>query len=148
MKKLFVLLVVGFLFFGASEVWAQSFWFYANQKELGWDAVTQLEDGRVIPAGDLVQYSVYRCLLPDVGKLNAVKLGSTSDVKYLLTFIEEGRFIVGVAAERVQGGEVVSSSKIAWSDDPNFAFQGRTFGVIYFISPKTTGGLRVPTPTI
>lgn len=51
----------------------------------------------------------------------------------LVTFAAEGFYDIGIKAQRVVGGQVVSESVIAWSNDPSVAQGGNDFGVQYYL---------------
>jgi len=53
----------------------------------------------------------------------------------LVTFAAKGFYDIGIKAQRVVGGQVVSESVIAWSNDPLVAQGGNDFGVQYYLSP-------------
>ena len=60
----------------------------------------------------------------------------------LVTFAAEGFYDIGIKAQRVVSGQVVSESVIAWSNDPLFAQGGNDFGVQYYLSPAGARNMR------
>ena len=140
MKKCFVLLVV-FVFMlpllALSQVWHQ-----ANQKIVGWDAVTTLDDGLPIPAGETIRYQVY-IARKDGSKDNKVNMGNTTEPQFLITFTMEGEWFIGIETERLNSsGELVAKSSVAWSDNPTYCLNGETFGVVYIILPSCISNMR------
>jgi hypothetical protein len=142
MKKL-ILLATLFVFFLAVPAFAQvSNWHIANQATVGWDAVTQLDNGDPLPAGDVVQYVVLLAnALTDPNKTNPAEVGTVTALEYTVTLNVEGRYLVGIRAERIVEGTKVSESIVAWSDDPAYVANGETFGLSYFRPLKAVGGL-------
>lgn len=113
----------------------------ANQYTLVWDAVTELEDGSPLPEGDdLPLYIVYKVKFGE-DKSTKVEITRTINTMQLLTFTEEGKYLVGVEVVRTIDGEEVAKSVISWSDDPAVVLNG-PFGVMYYLSYKTVIGLR------
>lgn len=137
MKKLVLCFVFAFFVFPAQAI----IWSPANQITLGWDAVTTLADGSALPAGSSINYKVFTAKAAD--KSDAVEVGIVAITRAVVTFQIEGRYYLGVQAQRVVGGEVVSVSIIAWSDDAKYTAAGQTFGVQYFLAPAPAGGLRL-----
>ncbi|MBA7495085.1 hypothetical protein ES702_05664 [subsurface metagenome] len=110
-------------------------WVTANQVTLSWQPVTTLEDGAVIPEGDVIIYETFYA--PEIGNKNTdlIKVGETIETQYAITFDLEGWFFVGVRAVRLKAGKPVSFSKISWSDNPDIMKDGLTQGVIFFRQP-------------
>ena len=115
-------------------------WKIANQVTVGWDAVTTLTDGNPIPAGSTIQYQV--CIRTDPTG-NPVPSGNPiTATQALVTFAAEGFYDIGIVAQRVAGGRVVSESMTAWSNDPLFAQGGNDFGIQYYLSPAGIRNMR------
>lgn len=94
-----------------------------DQSTIGWDAVTTLGNGDVIPAGEIVGYEVYlgphpipAGQSPDDASLYMF-LGATTEITYLIAFPVEGVYIAGVRAVRTMDN-VDSYSSISWSTNP------------------------------
>jgi hypothetical protein len=99
--------------------------------------MTTLTDGIPIPAGSSIQYQVYIRTDPTA---NAVPAGNPITVlQSLVAFAAKGFYDIGIEAQRVVGGQVVSESAITWSNDPLVAQGGNDFRVQYYLSP---GGIR------
>lgn len=141
MKKLFLAMVMVLIL--ASPVFSQT-WYPANQKTIGWTAVIQLDDGTPIPADQSVRYQIYIALSTDTTKINKVNIGNSITTQFVITFTTEGKYFIGVEAERLDSGGVVvsKSATIAWSDDPIACSPGPTFGVIFFKALKSVGGIK------
>ena len=115
-------------------------WKVANQVTVAWDAVTTLTDGTSIPAGSTIQYQVYIRTDPTG---NSVASGNPiTALQCLVTFAAEGFYDIGIKAQRVVAGQVVSESVIAWSNDPLVAQGGNDFGVQYYLSPAGIRNMR------
>lgn len=134
MKKILTYLAIIFLVF-VGIVFAQT-WHTADQKTVGWDAVTNNVDGGAIPA-DQISYTVYLYnAVTDPNHLNAVELGNTVETEYLITLGIEGRYFFGVKSVRTVDGEWVGESEIVWSSLPEY-----DFGIQFFLTPMAPGGL-------
>ena len=134
MKKVLAYLTI-ILFCFAVSVSAQT-WHTANQKTVGWDAVTTNINGGVVPA-EQISYTVYLYnAITDPNHLNAVTLGSTVETQYLITLGIEGRYFCGVKAVRTIEGDVVGESAIVWTSLPEY-----DFGIQFYFSPMEPGGL-------
>ena len=134
MKK-FLLAVIMVLFIMAIPAFGQT-WHTADQKTVGWDAVTTNTDGGVIPA-DQISYTVYLYnAVTDPNHLNAVTLGSTVETQYLITLGVEGRYFWGVKSVRTIEGDVVGESVIIWTSLPQY-----DFGIQFYFAPMEPGGL-------
>jgi len=118
-------------------------WTTANQVTVAWTPVITLVDGSVVPAGDQILYEVYS--VPETGdkSIDRIFIGETNATEYVVTFVEEGRYFIGVRSTRVRTSEKISVSGFAWSDDPAAVKNGVTFGVVYFIAPGEPGGMEV-----
>lgn len=133
--------------------YAQSInWVTANEKTFGWDAVTTKSDGTPLGETDQVKYNVFLAnAITDPGKSNpALVADSISKTAQTVTLNTEGKFFVGVQAERwVNEGTadapdyiLASSSEVVWSDDPTYVTDGVPFGWRYYLPPANPGGLR------
>jgi hypothetical protein len=132
--------------------WAQD-WHTANQSTVAWDAVTTDADGNPVPgAGERVTYVIYLAnAVTDPNKDNPAEIGTTQDLQLLITLGTKGSYWVGVKSvlevDDGQGGwTTASESIIGWSDDPQYAQGGVTFGLRYYPAPSVPGGLRPVTP--
>uniref|UniRef100_A0A6M3IGW2 Uncharacterized protein n=1 Tax=viral metagenome TaxID=1070528 RepID=A0A6M3IGW2_9ZZZZ len=114
-------------------------WRTANQVTVAWDAVTTLEDGTTIPAGSTVQYQVF--IRVDPGG-TPVAGATTNATQAVITLATEGRFHVGIKAQRLVSGQVVSESLIAWSSNVASAAGGNTWGVVYYLPLAPAKNLR------
>jgi hypothetical protein len=150
MKNRIVLIVIASLFLAmamvglmVSSVFSQT-WYPANQKTVGWDAVTQLDDGSPIPPDQSIRYQIYIALSTDTTKANKVNIGNSIMTQFVVTFPAEGKYFIGMEAERLDStGAVISkSTTISWSDDPASCSDGTTFGVIFFRALKGVGGMK------
>lgn len=141
MKRWLMIAMVAVLSLAALSMKANAItWKVANQVTVAWDAVTTLTDGTLIPAGSTVQYQIYARVDP-AG--TAVASGSPLTVlQALVTFAVEGFYDIGVKAQRLVGGQVVSESVISWSNDPLFAQGGNAFGVQYYLPPAGIKNMR------
>jgi len=118
-------------------------WITANQVTLSWEPVTALENGQPIPDGNVIKYEVF--YLPENGnKAGALSpLGETPDSKYVITFTEEGNFILGVRATRWINETLKGKSRIAWTDEPAAMKNEITQGIIFYRRPGKVNGLEV-----
>ena len=134
MKKVLAYLTI-ILFCFAVSVSAQT-WHTADQKTVGWDAVTANTNGDIVPA-DQISYTVYLYnAVTDPAHLNAVTLGSTVETQYLITLGVEGRYFWGVKSVRTIEGDVVGESAIIWTSLPEY-----DFGIQFYFAPMEPGGL-------
>jgi len=118
-------------------------WTTANQVTVAWTPVTTLADGSAIPPGDQILYEVY--FVPETGdkSIDGIFIEETNATEYVVTFVKEGRYFIGVRSARLRNAEKISVSGFAWSDDPAAVKNGVTFGVVYFIAPGRPGGMEV-----
>jgi len=118
-------------------------WTSTNQATLAWSPVTTLGDGSAIPPGDLVSYEVF--MVPEGGNklTERVLMGETVDARFVVTFVDEGRYFLGVLAKRYKSETIFSYSTVSWSDNPVVVVEGKTFGIIYFQAPAGALGLEV-----
>jgi len=122
-------------------------WHTGNETTIGWDAVTTLQNGDPIPAGSTVTYDVHLAnAITDPDKENPVKITTVPipTLEYTITLGTEGKFFVGLSANRVVDGDIVGVSEIKWSDDPSACEGGNTFGLMYFVPPAGPCGMRKP----
>ena len=136
------LLVPALLAFTAATAPAAIEWVPANQVTVSWDAVTTDTNGNPLPAAE-IRYVTFYANESDTAKANPVTVGTTTGIEQVFTFAGEGRFILGVRAERVQGTTVVATGPISWSDNPAVCADGKTFGVSRYAAPGHAGGLKI-----
>jgi hypothetical protein len=106
-------------------------WYVANQITIGWDAVTEMEDGQAIPETDIVEYKVYLAnTVTDPDKTNPAIIGVAAECTYIVTLNIEGQYFVGLQTLRMKADRTaIAESVIGWSDDPAIAANGTIFGV-------------------
>lgn len=124
--------------------WAEAVeWKALNQATVEWEAVSANEAGDPLPAGDTVKYRVYLAnAVTDPDKTNAVLLGETDQLEYILTLNTEGRFVVGVSAVRYDdAGTELEESAINWSD-VNGEATPNPFGFEHYLKPAVPKNLR------
>lgn len=146
MKRLFgivIILLLAMFYSLAGVAQAQMVWKTANQVTVAWDAVTTLNDGAPLPAGDSIQYQLYIRTDPS-GTPVAGGQPITSATQVTVTFMAEGAYDIGVKAQRMVAGAVVQEIEIAWSNDPAVVAGGQTFGGIYYKAPAGVRNLRAP----
>lgn len=124
---------------------AELSWQPANQATVSWDAVTKTEDGEGIPPGDIVRYTLH--IVRDGDDFtNAVEVGETDRLEYVITFEEEGRWLVGVNSYRIPSdtsadpNEDNLKSTITWSNSIDIIAVPVPFGVVYFALPASVAG--------
>ena len=142
MKKKLLVLVIVAMAIVAGQVHAQVM-YDANQVTLGWDAVTKLSNGSTIPASDTIKYQVYT-------KPNSISAGQKvgaeiTATQLLISFSAEGSYFLGVESLRYQGTTLISKGPtISWSDTASVCKDGIAFGVNYWLTIMSPGGLRRP----
>jgi hypothetical protein len=137
MKKLLLILVVLLM---SSVVVAQEIeWIVANQATVQWDEVTTLESGDPIPSGT-ISYEVF-IVKAEQDKSEAVLLGETPNLSFLITFSEEGNYLWGVQTLRQVNSDIMKSG-ISWSDDGLSNLSGIPEGVKFFELPAAPKGQR------
>lgn len=143
MKKAFlwILMCVLAVVIGYGLAQAQ-IWYPANQKTVAWDAVTTMADGTALPTGSTVRYKVYIVSKTDTAKATPTEVGTSTTTSATITFTAEGQYFVGVKAERLISGAVVSESAIAWSDSAAATGTTGTFGVVFYKAPSAPVNLR------
>lgn len=136
MVAVLVLLMTGIAF-------AQT-WHTTNQATVEWDAVTTIDNGDPLPAGDTIEYVVYLAnAITDPNKTNPAEVATITGTSQLITLTAEGSYFVGVKAVRkIADGTNVGESAVAWSDDPQYVQGGVTFGLRYFLPPAAIGNMR------
>jgi hypothetical protein len=137
MKRL-MFLVLGCLFFLSIQMAYAITWHEVNQATVGWTAVTTLSDGSPLPADSTIQYRVFtRSVAGEIAEL-----GVTSLTTYTVTLSDGQKVLIGVQAERVKAGTVVSkSARVSWSDNSADCLNGEDFGVAYTREPANVTGL-------
>lgn len=141
MKKVILLSLL--LLLWTTTIQAQT-WVPTNQLSIGWDASQGWSDGTLEP-GQLVQYKVYISKVGPNGNPGTPELKTTTSLlQATITFIEYGKFILGVSAIIISAGSEVSASEISWSNNPSVCQDGKAFGAVYriVVSPS---GLRIVT---
>jgi hypothetical protein len=142
-KALLILLLPALLLAAPAPASAAVEWVPANQVTVAWDAVTTDANGNPIPAAE-IRYVSYYVAEADTAKTAPITIGTTTALEQVFTFQGEGRFILGVKAERVvntaPAGQleqltVVGQSPVSWSDNPAVCLDGKTFGVTRYASP-------------
>lgn len=116
-------------------------WYPANQATVAWDAVTKLSNGAAIPAGDVIQYVVYTQLpapaLP-------VQVGTpVTAPQMVITFASEGKYLIGVKAQRVVSGVMVGEAAISWSNT-DAATNSKPWGIQHYFGPGIVTGITKP----
>ena len=131
MKKIILtLLAIVFMF---SPVLALD-WHTANQVTVAWDPSEKIVDT------DVITYVLYFKI---VGTEVPILVGETADLNFTFTFIDEGKYYLGVSAKRlVIDGEVVES-EINWSD-VNGESTPNPFGVKFYARPEQPKNLHRP----
>jgi len=119
-------------------------WHTADQKTVGWDAVTQNTDGQPLIEGSTVTYTLYLAnAITDPEKTNPSEIAAgVENLQHVITLGVQGRFFVGIRAVLWVDEEAVSQSTIAWSDDTEVV-QDVPFGLQFFAPPAGVRGLRV-----
>jgi len=137
-----VLLSFMFVFLSVNHLYATD-WLTANQVTLSWEPVATLENGEPIPEGNVIKYEVF--YVPENGdkSVGFILSGETLDTKYVITFGQEGNFVLGVRATRWINEQLRGKSKIVWTDDPAVMQDGKAHGVTFFHLPGNVHGLDV-----
>jgi hypothetical protein len=140
-KRFFSVIAILLIFTGIA--FAQT-WHTVNQATVAWDAVTALDNGDPLPAGDTIEYVVYLAnAITDPNKDNPSEIETITATQSTITLNVEGSYFVGVKAVRkIADGTNVGESEVAWSDDPQFVQGGATFGLRYFLPPAAPGNMR------
>lgn len=135
MKRLFLILFLLVLVLVAPPVFAQT-WHTANQVTVAWSEVAK------IAPTDTIKYQVYtRTDTTSPGQATGPEVTAT---QLVIGFSVEGRYYFGVETVRYPQGETVGirSNRKAWSNVATDCSPEGTFGVVYFIAPETTSGLK------
>jgi hypothetical protein len=140
MKRFFIAILSIALFSGAAT--ADINWITTNQITVHWDAVTTLENGDALPAGDVIRYLVYAVEYPDGDRSAPVVINDVDTTDAVITLSSEGKYIWGVRPVRFIEGELVSQGGISWSDDTTKTQDGGQIGIQHYIAPMSVGGLR------
>lgn len=116
-------------------------WHIANQITVGWDEVTTLANGDPIPAGDSIAYEIF---LKNSETGEETYIDNTAETQYLFTLSDGDKYFTGVRTVRnIQGENDVIRSAISWSDNPAVCQNNENFGIMYYIPPGDTIGLRI-----
>ena len=125
----------------------QAPWITANQITIEWDAVTTLDNGDPIPAGDQIVYDVFVYNFKGSAMTQVVTDGLLTSVT--ITFNIEGRYSAGVRVKRIVDAgtpdEEILESPVNWSN-VNGVYTPNPFGLRYFINPSMPINLRIPVP--
>jgi len=129
MKRLMLgFIFVILMFFLSSTIVSAQIWYPTNQVTIAWDAADRATS--------------YKLFVKSVDGTNAAEVGATVDLTYTITFLEEGRYFLGVQSVREIDGETFYS-EIAWSDNPEACFNDEAFGAVYYELPDIAAELRV-----
>ena len=134
-----LIVVIAAIAFAADIIWRPT-----NQATIAWDPVTTFLDNTELPPGTTVQYKVYYRLEGSLPGAPPTEAATTSATQATITFTDEGRYFIGIKAQRLFNGTLIpeSDSTIAWSDTAAATQAATPFGVVYFKVLKATGGLR------
>jgi len=104
-----------------------------------------MADGTPIPAGSTIQYLVYS-KAPGGTVFNPQGTTPITETQKVVTFAAEGKYFIGVKAQRLAGtpAVVVSESEIAWSDVAAYVPASGTWGVQFYQKPGDPKNLRKP----
>jgi hypothetical protein len=111
----------------------------ANAVQIAWDAVTTLDNGDPIPAGDIIAYEIL--VAPSGDKGAAISQGEVTNTQTTVQLATEGVFVIGVRTIRVVNGTRYESP-INWSD-VNGVNTPDPFLVRLYRPPAVPAGLRV-----
>ena len=143
MKKLITIILAMAIMLIASTASAV-IWKNASLVPIAWDAVTTLENGNLIPAGDTVNYVIY--IVPESGIADAdnqkIEVGQTTDTTFNIVMENEGNYYFGGKAERLVDGAKVSESAISWSFVAANTQGGEEMGIVFYLIPANMGGFR------
>jgi hypothetical protein len=133
-KLLFAILILGILLIPILAMGATVFK-TTNSITVAWDPVT-------VPAGSTAQYQVY--IRTDPAGTGVASGNPITPTQATVTFTVEGLYDIGVKAQRMVAGAVVSESTISWSNDPLVCQGGAAFGAQYYNPPPAATNLRSP----
>lgn len=125
--KRFILGIVIAVFLMASVAYGQT-WHLTNQITMAWDV-----------ADNATSYKMYT---KHSDSSNVVEVGTTLLLSYTYTFINEGRYFLGVKSIREVDGEMFTSI-ISWSDNPDVCMNAEIFGAVFYEPPEVAVGLRI-----
>jgi len=136
------LCLIMFVFLSVCPLYAID-WITANQVTLAWAPVATLENGEPIPDGNIIKYEIF--YVPDNGNKSTdySLLGETLDAEYVITFTDEGSFILGVRATRWINEQLRGKSEIVWTDNPDAMKEKTAQGIIFFRLPGRTKNLEI-----
>ena len=126
-KRFFMLIILLIALCIPDIAFAQE-WHPTNQVTIAWEG-----------AANATGYKVYT---KSVDGTNVVEVGMTALLNYTITFIEEGRYFLGVKSIRNIDGELLTSD-IAWSDSAEACQNSETFGAVYYEPPEAVTNLRI-----
>ena len=127
----------------AAIAFASLNWHTTNQATIAWDAITELSDGSPIPSIDKIEYVVHLAnSVTDPNKTNPVEVWRGDETQATITLNTEGQYYVGIQAVRKREDSIIATSTIGWSDNPQICLDGNTFGIQFFLPPKSPVNLR------
>ena len=132
MKKLILALVLVTIFI-VSPVLALE-WQTANQVTVAWDPSEKIADT------DVISYILYFKI---VGTDIPILAGETADLEFIFTFVDEGKYYLGVSSKRLVADGETLESEINWSD-VNGESTPNPFGVKFYVKPGQPKNLHRP----
>jgi len=123
MKKLILVFALMTMVMASSVLALE--WHTANQATVAWDTVDKIVDT------DVISYVLYFKI---VGTDIPILAGETADLRFTITFTDEGKYYIGVATKRVVADGEALESKINWSD-VNGESTPDPFGVKFYVKP-------------
>jgi len=115
-------------------------WHTADQATVAWQKPATYSSGATIPDDVILEYEIFSALQADKSDAGE-PIARTGNLQKVLTMTVEGKHYIGVRAVRVDNGEDVTYSEIAWSDNAVACQDGNTFGIVYFLVPNMPFGL-------
>jgi len=108
-------------------------WYPANERTVGWDAVTTYSDGDVIDIN--IVSIVYNTYMRDITtNVETLVQATITGTQHAFIFNTRGSYHVGVSSQLklIETGELLDESPISWSDNVEVCQAGNTFGIRYF----------------
>jgi len=142
MKKLTISILLPILLFaGILYASTASIWYAGGDQTFAWEAATTLANGGPIPLGDTITYNVYYVTRYQPGS-GATLMGNTANTEYVVSWIAENEYYLGVATVRLPDGESETvESDISWSVNPGMCRSQVTFGIRFYLSGAQPSGL-------
>jgi len=109
-------------------------WHTANQVTVAWDPSEKIADT------DVISYFLYFKI---VGTDTPILAGETADLEFTFTFVDEGKYYLGVSAKRLVADGEIMESDINWSDI-NGESTPNPFGVKFYAKPEQPKNLHRP----